>query len=248
MSGKRARRSRRTGLGFVLTVVAIAVVVGLLGWGVTRLVVVEDVLPAAGTAGAGDSGSDDSATTTESDSGSGSSDGSADAAVERCVSELGEVEKAVAAARPGVASWDAHVQARTDMLAGRITERRMEAVYTRTTRQGHAAVTRFSEALGAVGHPEPCEGLADVEDASSQGVADCVARSEAAALALRTAESTMEEWQSHLHHMAEYADGGMRQGKAMALWVAAWRKAPEGIAAYADRTEELAAAPACAAG
>ena len=262
MSGKRVRHTRSSGRG-VLTVVAVAAVVALLGWWVTQLVAGGDeALPVADSSdsqSASDSQSPDSggdqedADQDDADQdaeaeGAATTDDAADEAVDTCVGELADVEAAVASARPGVRSWQDHVRARTDMLADRISEARMEAIYERTMHKGHAAQERFAAALSDVAAPEPCGALAEVEDGSDARVGDCTTRSQAAGKALVAAESTMEEWQSHLRHMAEYADGGMRTGKAMALWVKAWRQAPEGIAAYGDGRADLAAAPACSTG
>ena len=255
MSGKRVRRTRRTWPSFLVVVVALAAVVALLGWWVTRLVTADDVVPSADAPAASDGTSggstgDADADGTDGASGTGSDLGSeAGALLEQCATELASVEDAVAAARPGVASWRAHTQARTDWLADRISAKRMDARYERTKQAGQAAQPRFTEAVAAVEEPRSCEGLRSVEEASSEERATgCVERSEAAGEALEAARRTMDEWGDHLRHMDEYADGGMSTGRAMKLWVTAWRKAPEGIEAYEDRGAALRDAPACTAG
>lgn len=256
MSGKRVRRTRNTGWGFLVTVAALAAVVALLGWWVVRLVTDDEVLPAADApiaaeGSSGGSGANDDAADGTSDGASDGTSGAGDAGalLEQCATQLVAVEDAVAAARPGIASWREHTQARTDMLADRISEKRMEAIYERTQHAGHAAQPRFTEAVEAVEEPRPCQGLQALEDAGADDqAAGCLERSETAAAALDAAEATMEEWGAHLHHMDDYDDGGMSTGKAMKLWVTAWRKAPEGLEAYADRTAALRDAPACTTG
>jgi hypothetical protein len=227
-------------------VAAFAVVVGLLGWGVTGLLTDDDTpSPAAGHGGA--QGSPRSSSE-PSDTGDGPTVETAQVRLDRCVAELHRVEQAVRAARSGVTSWKTHVQARTDMLAGRLSEKRMEAIYERTKRQGHADQASFARAVASLTRARPCQRLRHLPKGVIHGrVTDCVVRSRAAAAALAAARSTMEEWQAHLRHMATYADGGMRRGKALALWVAAWRKAPAGITAYHKRAADLAAAPHCSA-
>ena len=245
MSGKRVRRTRRTWKSFLVAVVALAAVIALLGWWVTRLVTDDEVLPSADAPGAPD-GTAEASTGADADADPGSE---ADALLEQCATELASVEDAVAAARPGVASWRRHTQARTDWLADRISEKRMEALYERTQHAGHAAQPRFTEAVAGVEEPRSCDELQSLEAASSEeGAARCVERSEAAVSALEAARSTMDAWGDHLHHMDEYADGGMSTGRAMKLWITAWRKAPEGIEAYEDRRAALRDAPACTAG
>lgn len=182
---------------------------------------------------------------------SGSEDGPGTAVdlIEQCAAEVADVEEAVEAARRGVDRWSAHVQARTDMITGLISEKRMEAIYDRTRRQGPADHQRFSAAVSRIEHQGACKKLKG-RPAGSTGTSsrDCLARWKTAEAALAAAKSTMDEWLSHLHHMDQYADGGMRTGKALKLWIQAWRKAPEGISAYQDRVADLAAAPACSAG
>ena len=250
MSGKRVRRTRRTWPSFLVAVVVLAAVVALLGWWVTRILT-DDALPVADVPSASDGSGGDGGSDAGSDAGSDETPTSedADARVEQCATELASVEEAVAAARPGIASWRAHTRARTDWLADRISEERMEAVYERTQHAGHEARPRFVDAVEAVETPQPCEGLRSLEDAAAdERAAGCLERSEAAAAALDAARRTMEEWGAHLHHMDEYADGGMGTGTAMRLWVTAWRQAPEGIRAYEDGAAALRDAPSCTAG
>lgn len=169
--------------------------------------------------------------------------------VEQCAAEVANVEVAVDAARRGVDHWSAHVQARTDMLRGRISVEKMEAIYARTKRQGPADHQRFSAAVSHIEHQVACQKMKG-RPAGSTGIQsrDCLARSKTATAALAAAKSTMDEWLTHLHHMEQYADGGMRTGKALKLWIQAWRNAPEGISAYHARLADLAAAPPCSAG
>ena len=170
-------------------------------------------------------------------------------ATKQCSADLAQIEEAVHAAGRGIDRWSVHVQARTDMLAGRISEGQMEAIYDRTRAHGHHDVQRFSGALSNIERQVPCEELkASPGEATTTSTGDCLARSEAAETALAAAKSTMDEWATHLHHMDQYADGGMRTGKALELWIEAWRKAPAGISDYRDHAARLAAAPSCSGG
>jgi hypothetical protein len=250
VSGKRVRQTRHRGLNFFLTVVAAVLVVGLLGWWVTRLVTGDDGTPhsAGGGAGPSTSASPGGNSSDAGPSGSGDNSGGNDvaAALRRCVDQLHQVQAAVAAARPGVRSWHRHVQARTDWLAGRISQERLDEIYAQSKHRGHVVQPKYAKAVASVDHSRPCTGLRHV-DASDKRVKDCRTRSRAAAAALAAAQRAMGDWAAHLHHMAQYADGGMSSGRAMKLWVAAWRKAPAGIKAYDERAADLAAAPACVA-
>ena len=167
--------------------------------------------------------------------------------LERCVADLRAADQAVAAAGPGIEHWRTHVAARTDMLAGEISEVTMHAIYERTRRKGVADHHRFTAALGSVEGSVPCEGLRSVNaDSAGPSGPDCVARSQAAIEALAAARGAMADWQSHLHHMDEYDDGGMSTGTALHLWVKAWREAPGNISAFDVGRRALGHAPLCA--
>ena len=125
----------------------------------------------------------------------------------------------------------------------------MEAIYDRTRAQGPADHQRFSTAVSHVQSQTPCQGQKGLLDGSTGAPGrDCLVRSQRAEAALGAAKSTMDEWLTHLHHMEKYADGGMRTGNALRLWIQAWRKAPEGISAYEQAAADLAVAPACTSG
>ena len=190
----------------------------------------------------------DGGTETDAAGQSGTDEGPGDAvdAIEQCAAEIADVEVAVDAARRGIDHWSAHVQARTDMLAGRISEKKMEAIYDRTRAQGPADHQRFSAAVSHVRSQIPCQDAKGLLDGSTGAPGrDCLVRSQKAEAALGAAQSTMDEWLTHLHHMEKHADGGMRTGKALRLWIQAWRKAPEGISAHEQAAADLAVAPAC---
>jgi hypothetical protein len=173
-------------------------------------------------------------------------DDEADAVLDSCSTEITEAEDVVAAADSGVSNWSAHVQARTDLLAGRISEEKMSAVWTRTQDAGPADQQQFNTALQAYGGQPSCGELESGSESQTQDVTDCLARAEAADNGVSAAEAAMDDWAAHLHHMSEYADGGMTAGRAQRLWVEAWREAPENITAYEDARATLSKAPPCA--
>jgi hypothetical protein len=160
--------------------------------------------------------------------------------------QITEAEDVVAAAGAGVSHWNAHVQARTDMLEGRISEEEMEAVWKRTQDAGPDDQERFSAAQQAYGGQSSCDELMDTAESQTQEITNCLDRSAAAATAVSAADAAMTDWSTHLHHMSEYADGGMTSGRAQRLWVEAWRKAPENISAFEDAQATLTEAPTCA--
>ena len=172
--------------------------------------------------------------------------GSARTLLATCAADLEAADRAVSVAAAGVQHWRTHVEARTQMLDGDISLRTMTAIYERTRRRGGTDHDRFDAALRAVEGAGPC---AELRSVNSESVGppgpDCVARSQAAIEALAAARAAMADWQSHLHHMDSYDDGGMSTGTARRLWIAAWREAPGNIAAYHDKRRALARAPSC---
>ena len=258
MARRRARHARsRRRFGSLLVITAVVLGTAVLGWwGIRQLADVPALVPAADSpaspgASAHHPGTKDGA---RERVGSASGDPAAPAddqetnvgsAVDECAEQLADVARAVGVGRQGVEQWSAHVQARTDMLEDRISEARMEAIYKRTTKIGHTDQQRFSAAVSEVA-ATPCRALDRLESRTKDPrIDECLTRARRAVAALGAATSTMEEWRSHLHHMESYDDGGMRTGKAMALWVKAWRKAPEGISTFRQRSEQLSAAPTC---
>ena len=244
MRGKRVatRRSGRNKVLAALLATAAAVLLLVIGW----LVFSDDSIFTRGgddkeLAAAGPAGVDPSSQSTVE-----TPDDEAEAVLELCSVRIAEAEHVVAAAGAGVSHWNAHVQARTDLLEGRISEEEMEAVWKRTQSAGPDDQQQFSTAQQAYRGQSPCDELRDLTESQTPEITNCLDRSIAAATAVSAADAAMNDWSTHLHHMSEYADGGMTSGRAQRLWVSAWRKAPENISAYEDARATLSEAPTCA--
>lgn len=172
--------------------------------------------------------------------------GSARTLLATCAADLEAADHAVAVAAAGVQHWSVHVEARTRMLDGDISPRAMTAIYERTRLRGVTDHERFDAALRPVEGGVPCAELRSLNSESAGPAGpDCVARSLAAIEALAAARAVMADWQSHLHHMESYDDGGMTSGTAQRLWITAWREAPGNITAYRQSRRTLARAPSC---
>ncbi|HEV8178464.1 MAG TPA: hypothetical protein VGP44_12365, partial [Gemmatimonadales bacterium] len=148
----------------------------------------------------------------------------------------------------GVSHWSAHVQARTDLLKGRISEKTMNAVWDRTRKAGPGDLKRFETALRQHHGKQRCHDLRNISKvprSQQDAVTGCVTRSRIATEAVAAAQAVIGDWRDHLKHMAAYADGGMTAGKAQRLWVQAWRNAPANISTYAATGTKLRKAPPC---
>jgi hypothetical protein len=232
MVGRRARHARRKrdARAWAVVLVVAALVAALGGW-TLHVLAVQGHVPArvAGLLGGPDRRP-------------------ASAAVRACALTVARAEDAVGAARPAVDDWSAHVQARTDMLAGRISPAQMQSVWDRTRAAGPGHADRFTTAVHAYGGPDACARLAGASGLSpaEQRTADaCVQRARVADEAVTAAEGAVGEWTAHLHHMDTFSDGGMTAGHAQQMWVAAWRKAPAGIDAFEQASDDLDRAPRC---
>ena len=162
-----------------------------------------------------------------------------------CAAHVSKAERVVEVAAAGVSNWSSHVQARTDMLEGRISERQMEAVWNRTQHAGPVDQRRFHAAMQAYDSKPRCGQLNRVPAAHRHITTDCVRRSQSATRALAAAEKAMGDWKIHLANMAKYAHGKMSASLAQGKWVKAWRNAPTNISAYRDARTTLNHAPPC---
>jgi hypothetical protein len=255
MSGKRAARHAQPsgakrwliGLAAVLGAVAAAVaLVVVLGWvpgsGDDDTASKQS---ASGTATSGAPRSQQATSPSPSPDGGGADRARVPKALRACATSVSRAARTVKAARQGVQNWSDHVQARTDMLEGRMSMDTMDAIWTRTKKAGPADQERFRKALDAYDAPSACTKVKDVPAADRSMAQRCTQRSEAANRAVRSAKAAMRDWEVHLANMAKFADGDMSAAMAQGRWVAAWRNAPSNINAYREAREALDKAPAC---
>lgn len=165
-------------------------------------------------------------------------------AVTACSKGIATAERAVSVAGPGVRHWNGHVQARTDMMAGRITVNQMKAIWKRTRLAGPGDQRTYGKARSDYsGAAKACAPLREVS--GEPVAADCVDRAVITDRAVKAADAAMGDWQSHLDAMAKFAAGGMTVERSQQLWVQAWRTAPTNINAYNDGVAELDRAASC---
>jgi cytoskeletal protein RodZ len=255
--GKRAARPpkqdqrRRRLVGIVSAVVALALV-GALALVLGRTVFSGgDDTPSASSTGTASDSPTPEPTASASDSPSSqptdaqtsdaqTSGAAATTAMRACATEVSRAAAVVSAAAQGVTDWSSHVQARTDMLQGRISVDAMDAIWKRTRLAGPADQTRFKAARSDYHSTAHCAHLG-----GGSAAAACVARSKAATSAVAAAEAAMHDWESHLANMAMYANHQMSSVMAQTKWVSAWRNAPTHIDAYRSARAALDDAPAC---
>jgi hypothetical protein len=157
-----------------------------------------------------------------------------------CVEEIAAAEAVVAAAGNATAHWREHVQARTDLLAGKNTEEQTKAIWKRTRLLGPADKVAVNSAV--VERAKVRGGCAGVPGKSTESCEQRLAALDAAGTADRAAAG---DWAAHLQAMAAHAAGDFGAEHAQDLWVAAWSGATRNLEAAARATTALADAPTC---
>ena len=159
---------------------------------------------------------------------------------DRCAAEVGAAEAELAAARIAVEHWREHVQARTDLLAGRIDQATTKAIWKRTRLAGPTDLEHLTAATTA--HAAARGGCATTP--GTKGTA-CRHRLTALAAAIAAGHAVSRDWQAHLAMMAAHKAGAMDNADAQTMWVAAWRAAPPHLTAFAHADRNLTQTPPC---
>jgi hypothetical protein len=249
MPGKRVARPprRRNRTRTVAAVIAGLLVAAVIAWVFSINNDDHDSTTSARTGGPGSAGSGGGSTSAHTP-GTGDEAAAATKELRKCARSVARAERVVSVARVGVGHWRAHVKARTDWLRGRISEKKMNAIWDRTRAAGPHDVKRFHTARQHY-HEEPrCTKRHEfraVPRSKHALVTGCVARSVLAPRAVAAAKATIVDWKNHLKHMNTYANGGMSSGKAQRLWIRAWRKAPQNMGAFQAVGAKLHHAPHC---
>ncbi len=157
-----------------------------------------------------------------------------------CVAEVAAADGEVSAARVAAGHWREHVQARTALLAGRISQPTTKAIWKRTRLAGPADIRRLADATAA--RQRVRGGCANVPGAAGEA---CRQRLTALAAAAAAGRAAARDWQAHLAMMATHKAGGMDDQQAQAIWVAAWRAAPANLTAFAEADATLARTASC---
>ncbi|WP_410793436.1 hypothetical protein [Kribbella sp. C-35] len=160
--------------------------------------------------------------------------------VAACAKEIQAAEAVVTAAGNATEHWREHVQARTDLLAGKNSEEQTKAIWKRTRLLGPADKVAVNSAVAE--RAKVRGGCAGVPGKAAAVCKQRLAALDAAGAADRAAAG---DWAAHLQAMAAHAAGDFGAEHAQDLWVAAWTAAPRNLDAAARATAALADVPAC---
>lgn len=157
-----------------------------------------------------------------------------------CAKEVQAAEAVVLVAAAATEHWREHVQARTDLLAGKNSEEQTKAIWKRTRLLGPADKVAVNSAVAKrVATKGGCD------EVPGKAAAFCKERLAALDAAGTAGKAAAGDWAAHLQAMAAHAEGDFGAEHAQDLWVAAWTAAPRNLDAAARATAALANAPAC---
>jgi hypothetical protein len=161
-----------------------------------------------------------------------------------CTAELAAAAALITASESGAENWLGHIQARSDGMAGLITNEEMREIWRVTREAGPDDVEKFADANDAYASVEgACEEAADTIEEFTE---ECATSADLAARAVDSARTVIGEWHGHQENMATFADGGMTADQAQSDWEEAWARAPDDFAAYDEAVAAFADAPGCA--
>jgi hypothetical protein len=186
-----------------------------------------------------------SPSTQPGDDSTSNSDAAKVTSLRMCAARVSNAERIIAAAGNGVGHWRQHIQARTDMLKGRISETKMDRVWERTQRAGPADQRHFRATAGRYPSRSHCGQPRTYPPRLQRLAKDCLNRAAATTRGLRAAHGAMRDWRVHLANMAKFSRGRMSAAMAQGRWVQAWRNAPIHITAYRTARAALDRAPDC---
>jgi hypothetical protein len=233
---RRARRAapRRRGAWLLIAVPLVMLVAGMLIFlGISR----RDELARLPIPGA-------STTSTSTPSGSGQPDESPGiAALGTCRAKIEAADKVLATARTGMKNWSDHIQAQTDLNAGKITTEEMDDIFDRTRKAGEDDEEQYNAAVK--GYEDQGGSCSEVPGASAevtQRLTRCAERGRAQEPVLAAAKDGMSDWIRHLGEMRRSDRGKIHNPQAK--WLATWRAAPKNIDAYRQAADKFSA-PDC---
>ncbi|MGW1346740.1 hypothetical protein ACWCOV_37200 [Kribbella sp. NPDC002412] len=163
-----------------------------------------------------------------------------DSAAVLCAAQVAAAEEVVRSARIAAGHWKEHVQARTDLLAGKNTEATTKEIWKRTRLAGPADLTQLDRAKAGYDKVvRGCDGLTSPEASA------CRQRLTALEVAAASGRAAGADWDAHLAMMRAHAAGDFGAEHAQDLWVTAWESAARNLNAFARADAALAKAPAC---
>jgi hypothetical protein len=164
-------------------------------------------------------------------------------ALARCEEVFAAQEGPLEAAARSLSQWEIHVGAMNQLVAGTITLPQARRFWEQTRVGAARRLERYDEAmrgwrdrLARCPHPD--------EMAQAGGVKRCARAVAARTATVRAADTSIETWRRHVHHMEMLRDGEITPEQATQEWLASWHRSDRELAAYAA-TSGRAASVTC---
>ena len=156
----------------------------------------------------------------------------ADTRAARCSEAAAALEAPLGAARPALRQWDVHVDAMNKLVVGEITLQQATAFWNQTRLGAQRNVDRFGKAWTALertGVDCPAPALLGPAPAALRSCSRLV---EAELGVARTAKTSIDTWDTHVHHMDMLRMGTLSPEKATEMWLSMWRRGVRDLDAY----------------
>lgn len=157
---------------------------------------------------------------------------SADTRAARCSEAAAALEAPLGTARPALRQWDVHVEAMNKLVVGEITLQQATAFWNQTRLGAQRNVDRFRKAWTALertGVDCPAPALLGPAPAA---VRSCSRLVEAELDVASTARTSIDTWDTHVHHMDMLRMGTLSPEKATEMWLSMWRRGVRDLDAY----------------
>lgn len=146
-------------------------------------------------------------------------------------------------ARPGIANWEAHVEAQRQADANTISAARQQAIFKRTRLAGPSDQKRYADAVNDLRRTDgSCRQVDGADARLKAALATCQQRSQAQQPVLAAADDVMRDWRNHLADMQRSRATHVQN--AQDVWIRAYRAAPPNINAYEKAIDKFDA-PGC---
>jgi hypothetical protein len=172
----------------------------------------------------------------------------ADSRGDRCADAAEALTSPLEAARPALRQWDVHVAAMNQLVRGEISLQQATEFWERTRLGAQRKVERFRTAwdeLQRTGVDCPAPAFLGSAPAT---VRSCSRLAAARLGVLETAKTSIDTWDTHVHHMDMLRMGTMTPQQATDMWLTMWRRGVRDLDAYRTATRSPALELECAQG
>ena len=150
----------------------------------------------------------------------------------RCVSAAQALDGPMGAAQPALDQWAVHIGAMNKLVVGEITLQQATAFWERTRVGAQQRVEDFRDAMGILRRrgldcPSP-----DLLAPGARALPGCARQVEAEVRVLRTAGSSIDMWEHHVHQMDMLRLGEITPEQATQAWLTMWQQGDRDLDAY----------------